>query len=151
MSLYSEFKAFIQRGNVVDLAIGVIMGTAFSKIVSSLVSDVLMPPIGYLVGGRKFTELKIPLPKVQIPNPLHPGKFLDELEPATVNIGNFLQATSDFFVIAACIFIMVKAMNSLKHAEETGAVPPPEPTTTEKLLMEIRDELKARQTPESIK
>lgn len=147
MGLISEFKTFVQRGNVVDLAVGVIMGAAFSKIVNSLVVDVLTPPIGYVVGGKKFTDLKFTLPKVQIPDPLHPGKFLDEIEPATINIGNFLQATFDFLVIAVCIFLMVKAMNSLKRAEAVGATPPPEPTQTEKLLMEIRDELKARHTP----
>lgn len=145
MSLYSEFKTFVQRGNVVDLAVGVIMGAAFSKIVNSLVVDVLTPPIGYLVGGKKFTDLKINLPEVPIPDPLHPGKFLEKLEPATVNIGNFLQATFDFLVVAICIFLMVKAMNSLKRAEAKGETPPPEPSQTEKLLMEIRDELKARQ------
>ena len=143
MSFISEFKEFIQRGNVVDLAVGVIMGGAFGKIVSSLVTDVLMPPIGYIVGGKKFTDLKITLPEVPIPDPLNLGQF-QKLEPATINIGNFLQATFDFLIIAICVFLMIKAMNSLKKTEVTPPPAPPEPTSTDKLLIEIRDLLKAR-------
>lgn len=131
MSLYSEFKAFIQRGNVIDLAVGVIMGTAFGKIVTSLVGDVLMPPIGYLVGGIKFTDLKIKLPKKTIAD--------INLEEATINIGNFIQATLDFIIIAVCVFVVVKAMNAMKRQE---AIAPPPPTPTEALLREIRDLLK---------
>lgn len=140
MSLYAEFKTFIRRGNVVDLAVGVIMGAAFGKIVNSLVADVLMPPIGYIIGGTKFTELKIKLPEIKIPDPLQPGSF-ETLEPATINIGNFIQATFDFVIIAICVFAIVKAINSLKRAD-SAAPAPPEPTPTEKLLMEIRDLLK---------
>lgn len=140
MSLYSEFKSFIHRGSVVDLAVGVIMGAAFGKIVNSLVADVLMPPIGYLVGGKKFTDIKITLPKIDIPVPLGQGS-LDTLEPATINIGNFIQATFDFLIIAVCVFAIIKAMNAMKKAEVAS---PPDPTTTEKLLIEIRDLLKAR-------
>ena len=142
MSLVSEFKEFIQRGNVVDLAVGVIMGAAFGKIVNSLVSDVLMPPIGYIVGGKEFTAIKIVLPRFQIPDPLRPGQFQD-LEPATINVGNFLQALFDFFIISLCVFAIIKAMNAFKKKDESPAAPP-EPTTTEKLLMEIRDSLKTR-------
>src|SRR5476649_242274 len=96
MSFISEFKAFIQRGNVVDLAVGVIMGGAFGKIVNSLVADVLMPPIGYIVGGQKFTEIKIPLPEVKIPDPLNRARFL-EIEPATINIATFCNRPSIFW------------------------------------------------------
>jgi large conductance mechanosensitive channel len=138
MSLYAEFKAFIRRGNVVDLAVGVIMGGAFGKIVNSLVADVLMPPIGYIIGGTKFTELKIKLPEIKIPDPLEPGTF-KTLEPATINIGNFIQATFDFLIISICIFAIIKAINSLKQTEP---VTPAEATPTEKLLIEIRDLLK---------
>src|SRR5436305_1686103 len=138
MSLYTEFKAFIRRGNVVDLAVGVIMGGAFGKIVNSLVADVLMPPIGYIIGGTKFTELKITLPKIEIPDPVLPGT-LKTLEPATINIGNFLQATFDFLIIAICVFAMIKAINSLKRNEPATPV---DPTPTEKLLIEIRELLK---------
>ena len=142
MGLYSEFKAFIQRGNVVDLAVGVIMGAAFGKVVTSLVADVLMPPIGYVVGGKKFTSIVISLPEVKIPDPLNPGQF-QSLEPTTINIGNFLQAGFDFLIIAFCVFVMIKAINSLKRAEPEPP-PTPELNLTEKLLTEIRDLLKDR-------
>lgn len=148
MGLVAEFKQFVQRGNVVDLAVGVIMGGAFGKIVNSLVTDVLMPPIGYIIGGVKFTELKLPLPAISIPipDPNQPTRMITKtLEPATINYGNFLQTTFDFLIIAFCIFMLIKAMNSMKKKQETGAAPPPEPTTQEKLLMEIRDLLKAKQ------
>lgn len=138
MSLYTEFKAFIRRGNVVDLAVGVIVGGAFTKIVNSLVADVLMPPIGYLVGGKKFTDIKITLPKLNIPDPLGRGP-LETLEPATINVGSFLQTTLDFLIISACVFAVVKMMNAMKKADVAS---PPEPTTTDKLLIEIRDLLK---------
>lgn len=140
MGLYSEFKTFVARGNVVDLAVGVIMGGAFGKIVNSLVADVLMPPIGYIVGGKKFTDLKFTLP--QIPDPLKLNG-VGMLEPATVNIGNFLQSTFDFLIIAICVFMMIKAINALKLEIK----PPPPPVTltpTEELLIEIRDLLKSR-------
>lgn len=142
MGLVSEFKTFIQRGNVVDLAVGVIMGAAFGKIVASLVADVLMPPIGYVVGGIKFTELKFTLPEKQISDPLTGGALI-KIEPATINYGNFLQATFDFVIISFCVFLLVKGINSMKKAEAAAPTPPPE-TPTEKLLGEIRDLLKAR-------
>lgn len=135
MSLYTEFKAFIKRGNVVDLAVGVIVGGAFTKIVNSLVADVLMPPIGYLVGGTRITDIKITLPEISIPGPLG----MEKLAPATLNVGSFLQATLDFLIISACIFAIVKMMNAMKRAEVAA---PPDPTPTEKLLAEIRDLLK---------
>lgn len=143
MSFVSEFKAFVQRGNVIDLAVGVIMGGAFGKIVTSLVSDVLMPPIGYVIGGIKFTDLVIPLPGLKIPDPLKAGEFLVK-EPVELKIGNFLQSTFDFLIIAFCVFLLVKAINSMKRAEPV--MPPPAllPTETEKLLMEIRDILRSK-------
>ncbi|MBS0204301.1 MAG: large-conductance mechanosensitive channel protein MscL [Planctomycetes bacterium] len=143
--MISEFRKFIQRGNVVDLAVGLIMGGAFTKIVNSLVADVLMPPIGYIIGGVKFTELKFTLPEkeIRLPDPVNLGQFVTEkLPPATINYGQFLQTTFDFLVIAFCVFLMIKAMNELQkridRGEVTPAAPPP-PTTTEKLLTEIRD------------
>lgn len=136
MGLISEFKQFVQRGNVVDLAVGVIMGAAFGKIVNSLVTDVIMPPIGFLVGGVKFTDLKYTLPT----------KMLSEkLEAPTINYGNFLQTMFDFLIISFCIFMLIKAMNTMKKKQDAGAAPPPEPTAQEKLLTEIRDLLKAKQ------
>lgn len=132
----NEFKAFAMRGNVVDMAVGVIIGGAFGKIVSSLVDDIIMPPIGFLLGGVNFKDLSIKL-----------GEKLSEdgksMEAVTVNYGNFIQQTVDFLIIAFCIFLLVKAVMKLtKKNEEEPAPAKPEPTTEEKLLTEIRDLLK---------
>lgn len=135
MSLIQEFKEFAMRGNVVDMAVGVIMGGAFGKIVSSLVADVLTPPIGYLTGGIKFEELAYKFPKLTV------GAL--DLDPPTINYGKFLQASFDFVIVAICIFILVKAMNTIMK-KKAEAPKPPEPTASEKLLTEIRDLLKAQ-------
>lgn len=136
MSIASEFKAFIQRGNVVDMAIGVIMGGAFGKIVNSLVADVLTPPLGYVTGGVDFKALSAKMA---------PPALVGEVPtPVEVKYGLFLQATFDFLIIAFCVFAIVKAMNHLRRKEEAKPTAPPEPTTQEKLLTEIRDLLKAR-------
>jgi large conductance mechanosensitive channel len=127
-SFAQEFLTFIKRGNVMDLAVGVIIGAAFGKIVSSLVADILMPPIGYMIGGVKFTDLHVVLGK----NP--DGK------PVTINYGNFLQASFDFLIIAFCVFLLIKLINSLMRAP---APVPPAPSDEVKLLTEIRDLLKA--------
>jgi large conductance mechanosensitive channel len=134
MSLIQEFKEFAMRGNVVDMAVGVIMGGAFGKIVSSLVSDILTPPIGYFTGGIKFDELAYKFPKMSV------GGV--DLEPPAINYGKFIQASFDFVIVAICIFILVKAMNSVMK-KKAAAPKPPEPTPSEKLLTEIRDLLKA--------
>ena len=136
MSFLQEFKAFIQRGNVVDMAIGVIMGGAFGKIVSSLVTDILTPPLGYLTGGVDFKSLS----KAMIPPQIGDKPVL----PVEIKYGIFLQATFDFLIMAFCVFLIVKAMNSLKKKEEVAPATPPEPSPQEKLLTEIRDLLKAR-------
>lgn len=137
MGLFKDFKDFAMRGNVVDMAVGVIMGAAFGKIVSSLVSDVLMPPIGYLVGGVKFTDLKFKFPALSIPgmDGKSPAMVFD---PPTIEIGKFLQATFDFIIIAFCVFLLVKAVNyaTRKKAEDPK---PAELSPQEKLLTEIRD------------
>lgn len=135
MSLLQEFKSFAMRGNVVDMAVGVIMGGAFGKIVSSLVADLLTPPIGYFTGGVKFDKLAYEFPKMSLLNAT--------LEPVTINYGKFLQATFDFTIVALCIFGMVKVMNTLMK-KKAEAPKPPEPNASEKLLTEIRDLLKAR-------
>jgi large conductance mechanosensitive channel len=135
MSLIQEFKEFAMRGNVVDMAVGVIMGGAFGKIVSSLVADVLTPPIGYLTGGIKFEELAYKFPTMTV------GEVT--LEPPTINYGKFLQASFDFVIVAICIFAVVKAMNAIMK-KKAAAPKPPEPTPTEKLLTEIRELLKAK-------
>jgi len=153
MRILHEFRQFIQRGNVIDLAVGVIMGAAFGKIVNSLVADLLMPPIGYLIGGVKFTELKFTLPKrtISMPDPHHVGQFVPTtLEPATINYGQFLQNTFDFLIIALCIFMLIKAMNAVYRRIDGQATPPPPPVTpTEKLLAEIRDLLKESRSPKT--
>lgn len=137
MGIASEFKAFIQRGNVIDMAVGVIMGSAFGKIVNSLVTDLLTPPLGYLTGGVDFKNLSVKL----TPPPLVDGSAAT---PVEIKYGSFLQVTFDFLIIAFCVFLIVKAMNSLKKKEAAKPAAPPEPSTQEKLLTEIRDLLKAR-------
>lgn len=139
MGLGKEFKEFAMRGNVVDLAVGIIIGGAFGKIVSSLVADILMPPIGYLIGGVKFTDLKLKLN----PGALDPTGLIKS-DPVTINYGNFLQVTFDFIIIAAAIFMLVKAMNSIKKKEEAAPAAPPAPPADVVLLTEIRDLLKKK-------
>jgi len=137
MGMLSEFRQFAMRGNVVDLAVGVIIGGAFGKIVSSFVADVLMPPIGVLLGGTDFTSLKIIL-KDKV---MEADKIIT---PAvTINYGNFIQATIDFIIIAFSIFMMIKLMNSMNKKEVPPPPPPAEPSNEEKLLVEIRDLLKS--------
>jgi len=135
MSLIQEFKEFAMRGNVVDMAVGVIMGGAFGKIVSSLVADVLTPPIGYLTGGIKFENLAYKFPKMDV------GGL--DLEPVSINYGKFIQASFDFLIVALCVFAMVKAMNVVMR-KKAAAPKPLDPTPTEKLLTEIRDALKSK-------
>ncbi|UKK49023.1 large-conductance mechanosensitive channel protein MscL [Prevotella sp. E9-3] len=141
MGFIKEFKEFAMRGNVMDMAVGVIIGGAFGKIVSSLVNDVIMPPIGWLIGGINFTDLSVKLPV----NPLTP-----EQEPVTINYGAFLQTTLDFLIVAFCIFLLIKGINKLsnlkKKEEEAAAAAPeaPKGPTQEELLTEIRDLLKQK-------
>ena len=129
-----EFKEFAVKGNAVDMAVGVIIGGAFGKIVTSIVNDILMPPIGYIIGGVNFSDLKVTLPQTVIEGV--------ELAPATINYGSFIQTIIDFVIIALCVFLLVKGINSLsKKKEEQPAAPAaePEPSAEEKLLTEIRD------------
>jgi large conductance mechanosensitive channel len=139
MGLLKEFKEFASKGNVIDLAVGIIIGAEFGKIVSSFVNDVLMPPIGVLVGGINFTDIKIVLKSI----PLGDDGLMT---PAvTINIGNFIQAVINFIIIAFAVFMVVKAANAMKkkQAEVPAAPPaPPAPSAEEKLLTEIRDLLK---------
>lgn len=139
MSLAKEFKEFAMRGNVVDLAVGIIIGGAFGKIVSSAVADVIMPPIGLLLGGVKFTDLSIVLK-----DPVVDAAGAITSQAVSINYGNFIQAMVDFLIIAFAIFMMIKAMNSMKKKQETPeeAPAPPPPTKEEVLLTEIRDLLK---------
>ncbi len=136
-SFIQDFKAFAMKGNVVDMAVGVIIGGAFGKIITSLVNDIIMPPIGYLISGVDFKDLKWTLPA----NPLAP----EGTEPAVVAYGNFLQTTLDFLIVALCIFLVVKAIAKFnrKKTEAPAAPPaPPAPSKEEVLLTEIRDLLR---------
>jgi large conductance mechanosensitive channel len=131
MKLLDEFKAFAMRGNVVDMAVGIIIGAAFGKIVSSVVSDIIMPPIGLLLGGVNFTDLKVVM------------KAATDAAPAvTWNYGNFLQVTFDFLIVAFAVFMLIKGINAMKKKEEAAPEAPPAPSKEETLLSEIRDLLK---------
>jgi large conductance mechanosensitive channel len=134
MKLVDEFKAFAMKGNVVDMAVGIIIGAAFGKIVSSIVSDIIMPPIGLLIGGVNFTDLKLIL------------KAATETHPAvTWNYGNFFQVVLDFLIVAFAVFMVIKSINAAKKKEIAAPPPPPAPpapTKEETLLAEIRDLLK---------
>ncbi len=136
--MLKEFKEFAMKGNVLDMAIGVIIGGAFGKIVSSLVSDVLMPPLGLLMGKVDFSSLFINLSGTPQPS-LIAAKAAGA---PTINYGVFLQATFDFIILAFVIFLLVKQMNRFK--KEAPPAPPAGPTNEEKLLMEIRDALKGK-------
>ncbi|SDI29444.1 large-conductance mechanosensitive channel protein MscL [Desulfosporosinus hippei] len=138
MSFINEFKEFATKGNVVDLAIGVIIGGAFGKIVSSLVADIIMPPLGVIVGGIKFTDIKL-----KLKDALFDGTGKITQDAVTLNIGNFIQTTFDFLVIAGSIFLIVKLINSLKREEKKEeAAAPSIPSMEVQLLIEIRDLLK---------
>ena len=128
MSMMSEFKAFAMRGNVVDMAVGIVIGGAFGKIVSSFVNDVLMPPIGMAVGGVDFTSLALTLKEAS-----------GDVAAVTLNSGSFIQTVIDFIIIAFAIFMVIKAMNSMKKKKEEAPAAIPEDIL---LLREIRDALK---------
>ncbi|MDR0364010.1 MAG: large-conductance mechanosensitive channel protein MscL [Bacteroidales bacterium] len=128
---FKEFKDFAMRGNVVDMAAGIIIGSAFGKIVSSLVADVIMPAIGLLIGGVNFSELVITLKPA-----------VGDVAAVTLNYGIFIQTIFDFIIIAFCIFMMIKALNRFihkKNTEESASAPLPEPSDEVKLLTQIRD------------
>lgn len=132
----NEFKEFAVKGNAIDMAVGVIIGGAFGEIVNSIVNDIIMPPIGWLIGGVNFSDLKVELPKVVLDSGI-------ELAPATINYGSFVQTIINFIIIALCVFMMVKCMANLKKAkkaeEDAAPAAPAEPSNEEKLLTEIRD------------
>ena len=138
MGMAKEFKEFALRGNVVDLAVGVIIGAAFGKIVSSLVNDIVMPSLGYFIGGVDFGDLAYELKAATV------NAAGEEIPAVLVKYGAFIQTVVDFVIIALAIFVAVKVINSLKRKEAASPEPPPAPTETEKLLAEIRDLLKTR-------
>jgi len=135
MGLFKEFKEFAMRGNVIDLAVGVVIGAAFGKIVTSLVDDIIMPPIGYVTGGVDFSAMKYVI------KPADPAA---EIAEVAINYGNFINVVIQFLIVAFCIFMVVKAINSLQKKKEEAPAAPPAPTKEETLLTEIRDLLKAK-------
>lgn len=130
MKLFDEFKAFVMRGNVIDLAVGVIIGGAFGKIVTSLVNDIFMPIIGMIIGNVNFSSLEIKL-----------GEPVEGAEQAAIKYGMFIQEIVNFLIIALCIFMVIKVINKLQKKKEEAPTPAPEPTKEEVLLTEIRDVL----------
>lgn len=147
MSFIKDFREFAVKGNVVDLAVGVIIGGTFGKIVTSVVEDLLMPVLGLVTGGVSFVDKFIVLKEGSTPAPY---KSLDDAKKAGANViayGHFAQTVLDFLIIALCIFLVIKAIAAAKRREEQApvvAATPPEPTASEKLLMEIRDELRKK-------
>src|SRR5579864_8584211 len=135
MTFFKEFREFIARGNVVDLAVGVIIGGAFGKIISSLVDQVVMPPIGLVLGRVDFAQLKLVL------QPADPARKMAEV---AIGYGAFLNTLVQFIIIAFVVFLMVKVLNSVRRQQAKEPQPPPAPTPTETLLAEIRDLLKSR-------
>lgn len=133
MGMMKEFKEFAVKGNVVDMAVGIIIGAAFGKIVSSLVADVVMPPIGLLLGGMDFSELAVTLKAATADAPA-----------VTIGYGKFIQTAIDFLIVAGAIFLLVKGINRLKRQEAEAPAAPPAPSQQELLLGEIRDLLKQR-------
>lgn len=138
MSFIQDFKSFAMKGNVVDMAVGIIIGGAFGKIVSSLVTDIIMPPLGLLIGGANFQDLVIRLKPAGVDAA---GKAV---EAVNINYGNFIQTGLDFLIIAFSIFMFIKGISRLHRKQETPPPAPPTPSKEETLLTEIRDILKEK-------
>lgn len=142
MSFVKEFKEFAMRGNVIDMAVGVVIGAAFGKIISSLVDDIIMPLVGVATGGMNFTDYKWVIQQAVID-----GATQEVLKPeVTMNWGSWIQTIVDFLIVAFCIFLAIKAINQLKRKKDEEPAPeaPAEPTKEEVLLTEIRDLLKEK-------
>lgn len=144
MGFLKDFKGFLLKGDIVNLATAVIVATAFGNIVKSLTNDILMPPIGLVLGGVDFTELKIILKEAQ-PEAVINGETIAAVEAVTINYGSFIQLVINFIIIGFCIFMILKVYEKRKKQEAAAPAAPPAPSTEEKLLMEIRDLLKTRQ------
>jgi large conductance mechanosensitive channel len=138
--MLKEFKEFAMRGNVVDMAVGIVIGAAFGKIVSSLVADVIMPPIGLLMGNMDFSQLYLNLSGTDYPS----LAAAQEAGAATINYGLFINAVLDFLIVAFAIFMVIRAMNKLKRKAEEAPAEPPKASAEVQLLTEIRDSLRAR-------
>ena len=140
--MLEEFKKFALKGNVLDMAIGIIIGAAFGTIVQSFVNDVMMPPLGLLLGGADFTDLFITLRAGTVPGPYATLGAAQEAGAVTINYGVFLNAVISFLIVAFAVFLLVRSFNKLRRVEAAAPAPPPAPTPQEKLLGEIRDLLK---------
>jgi large conductance mechanosensitive channel len=138
MKILHEFREFALKGNVADMAVGIIIGAAFGRIVTSLVNDILMPPLGLLIGGVDFTDLKILLRKETV------DAAGNAIAAVTLNYGNFVQTAIDFTIVAAAVFAVIKLMNNLKRKKAEAAPAPVQDTKQELLLSEIRDILKSK-------
>lgn len=136
MGFIQEFKQFAAKGNVIDLAVGIIIGGAFGKIVTSLVNDILMPPLGLLISDLNFKDIKLVI-KSGVP-----GSNLPADQPVSLNIGNFIQSVIDFVIVAFAIFVLIKLLNRLRHKQEAKQEVAPQPAPEVQLLGEIRDLLK---------
>lgn len=135
MGFIKEFKEFAMRGSVIDLAVGVVIGGAFGKIVTSLVDDIIMPPIGYITGGMDFSNMRYVITE---------ANEAAEVAEVAINYGNFINVMIQFLIIAFCIFLVIKGINSLKRKEEVAPETPPAPSKEETLLAEIRDILRSK-------
>ena len=133
MSVLKEFREFISKGNVVDLAVAVVIGASFGKIITSLVDDIIMPPVGYMLGGVDFAEKKVILVAADTAN---------KIEEVAIRYGNFMNTLIQFLIVAICIFAIIKAINSLKRKEEEVPAAPALPGKEEALLTDIRDILR---------
>ena len=142
MGMLKEFKEFAMRGNVIDMAVGLVVGASFGKIVTSLVNDVIMPPVGRLMGNMDFSQLHIKLGQAS-KTVVVDGKPTQVVEDIMLKYGAFINTLIDFIIVAFCLFLVIKAMNTLKRKKEEAAAAPPEPPADVKLLTEIRNLLKA--------
>ena len=133
MKVLKEFQQFAMRGNVIDMAVGIIIGAAFGKIITSLVEDIIMPPIGFLLGGMDFSNLKLIIKEATASAPV-----------VAIKYGAFINVVINFSIVAFAMFILIRAMNTLKKKEEVAPSAPPKPSNQELLLMEIRDVLKRK-------
>jgi large conductance mechanosensitive channel len=142
--MLKEFKEFAVKGNMLDMAVGIVIGAAFATIISSLVNDIIMPPIGMALGGADFSELYVLLQPGEAAGPYASLAAAKEAGAVTINYGIFINALISFLIVAFVLFLVIRGFNSAKRQEEEAPAAPPEPSTEEVLLTEIRDLLKAR-------
>lgn len=142
--MLKEFKEFAVKGNVLDLAVAVIIGAAFGKIITSVVNDILMPPLGLLLGNRDFSNLRIILKDARLAVVEGDQVIVPAIEEVSIRYGLFINNVLDFLIVAAAIFMVIKAFNSMKRKEQVKPAAPPAPTKEEVLLTEIRDILKSK-------